>query len=158
MVFGSICESRKGRRGRRGRRPGCHTLQMNPIPDLEELLASLRPQVRGGEFVFVTLSPETAQNLEFEASVVEPEGVSVVLRREIADAAGLPYDFVAGWITLGVHSALDAVGLTAAVAGRLAWAGISCNVIAGFHHDHLLVPAAATADALRVLQELTAEA
>ncbi len=53
-----------------------------------------------------------------------------MVRREQADAAGLPYDVVAAWITLTVHSALDAVGLTAAAAGKLAAARISCNVIA----------------------------
>ncbi len=63
-----------------------------------------------------------------------------MVRREQSDSAGLPYDLVAAWITLTVHSALDAVELTAAVAGQLAGAGISCNVIAGRHHDHLLVP------------------
>jgi hypothetical protein len=40
-----------------------------------------------------------------------------------------------------VHSSLEAVGLTAAVAGALTAAGISANVVAAFHHDHVFVPA-----------------
>lgn len=64
----------------------------------------------------------------------------VLLRRHDADQTGLPYEFVAGWITLEVRSALDAVGLTSAVSAALTQAGISCNVLAGYHHDHLLVP------------------
>nr|WP_269151213.1 ACT domain-containing protein [Spelaeicoccus albus] len=68
----------------------------------------------------------------------------------------MPYSFVAGWITLQVHSALDAVGLTAAVSTALATAEISCNVIAGNYHDHLLVPIDRLDDALGVLRELTA--
>jgi len=80
--------------------------------------------------------------------------LSLVMRREQADTAGLPYDVVVAWIALTVHSALDAVGLTAAVAGQLAGAGISCNVIAARHHDHLLVPHARAQDALDLLQQL----
>ena len=32
------------------------------------------------------------------------------------------------------------MGLTAAVATALAAEAIPCNVLAGYHHDHLLVP------------------
>jgi hypothetical protein len=53
-----------------------------------------------------------------------------------------------------VHSALDAVGLTAAVSRALADAGVSCNVIAGAHHDHLLVPFERGEEALAVLRGL----
>ena len=74
--------------------------------------------------------------------------------RERADALGVSYDYLAAWITLRVHSALDAVGLTAAVSTALAGAGISCNVIAGYHHDHLLVPVDRAADALAALSGL----
>jgi hypothetical protein len=59
-------------------------------------------------------------------------------------------------ITLQVHSALEGVGLTAAVSGGLAAAGIACNVVAGFHHDHLFVPWARRDEALAVLRELAA--
>jgi hypothetical protein len=71
--------------------------------------------------------------------------------------SGLEYHFTAAWITLRVHSALDAVGLTAAVSLALTDAGISCNVVAGFHHDHLFVPHTRAADAVRVLEALAAE-
>ena len=90
-----------------------------------------------------------------QASVVEPEGLSLVVCQEDADRLGLRYDFVARWIMLTVHSSLSAVGLTAAVSAALAEVGISCNVIAGRHHDHLLVPAARADDALATLARLT---
>ena len=117
--------------------------------DLERLLATMAPELRDGEYVFVTLDgPPPGEPV---ASIREPEGMSYVLERSIADARGLPYDFVAAWIMLTVHSALEAVGLTAAVATRLAQQGISCNVVAGAHHDHLFVPAERAHDALAAL-------
>ena len=69
----------------------------------------------------------------------EAEGYTVVLNRQVADSLALDYNFVASWITLTVHSALDAVGLTAAFSNALAQNGISCNVVAGYYHDHIFV-------------------
>ncbi|MEA2025703.1 MAG: ACT domain-containing protein [Chloroflexota bacterium] len=77
------------------------------------LLRSLNPVLRPGEFVYISVP--TASDLprvDVLASVEEPEGLSVVVRREDADAHAMAYDYEA----------------------------INCNVIAGFHHDHLLVP------------------
>jgi hypothetical protein len=126
------------------------------LTDLEEMLRTLQPEVRAGEFVYVSVPAEQARSLPAEAVVREAEGTTVVLRRQDADAAGLPYDFVAGWITLSVHSALEAVGLTAAVAETLGQAGVSCNVLAGLHHDHLLVPVDRVDDAVQALRDLAA--
>ncbi len=125
-----------------------------PERDLAPLLRGLRPQLRDGEWVFVTAQrpPDGVVPL---ASFAEDEGLSLVVPRQEADAAGLPYDFVAAWITLTVRSALDAVGLTAAVAGQLAAAGISCNVIAARHHDHLFVPHSRAHQAFDLLQQLS---
>jgi hypothetical protein len=114
------------------------------------------PVVRPGSFVFVLVPDEDLLDaLAPEATIRESEGLTAVVRREHADALGLPYDYVAAWITLRVHSALDAVGLTAAVSTALARAGLSCNVIAGYHHDHLLVPADRASAALEALAALT---
>ncbi len=63
--------------------------------------------------------------------------------------------FVAAWITLQVHSALEAVGLTAAVSHVLTGAGISANVIAGYTHDHVFVPVERADDAMSVLATLS---
>ena len=123
--------------------------------DLEAMLATLEPIERAGEFVFVVVDDLAALGATTVlATVVEDEGVTAVLQRDDADALGLPYDFVAAWITLGVHSALEAVGLTAAFSTALAAEGISCNVLAGVHHDHLLVPSDRRADAVAVLRAL----
>jgi len=123
--------------------------------DLDRLLASLNVTARAGEFAFVARpAADPALAAMALAMVAEDEGITYVLPCEVADARGLPYDFRAAWLTLGVHSALDAVGLTAAFATALARRGIACNVLAGFHHDHLLVPADRRDDALAVLAGL----
>jgi len=120
--------------------------------DLGQLLRTLEPVRRDGEFVYATVV-EVPAGLPVEAMVREPEGLTVVVRRDAADIHGIRYDYVAAWITLTVHSSLEAVGLTAAFATALGREGISCNVLAGHHHDHILV---ATADAERAMDVLRA--
>ncbi|MGN7249938.1 N-acetyltransferase [Arthrobacter sp. SAFR-014] len=124
--------------------------------NLQTLLTSMHPVVREGEYVYALWPHGKPLAGHIEAAVREAEGLTVVLPRAEADALELPYDFVAAWITLEVHSALEAVGLTAAVSRALTQARISCNVLAGFHHDHLLVPVGDSARALEVLSELSA--
>jgi len=124
-----------------------------PEQDLAVLLRELNPELRPGSFVFTTMASVPA-DIDYVAVVLEEEGTTVVLPRESADAHGLAYDDVAAQITLTVRSSLAAVGLTAAVATALAGAGISCNVVAGFHHDHLFVPADRADAAMAVLRSL----
>ncbi|MER7661657.1 MULTISPECIES: ACT domain-containing protein [unclassified Streptomyces] len=122
--------------------------------DLRKLLSGMRPELNPGRFVFTSVDGVVPGGVDPVVTVTEPEGLTLVLPVEEADAAGLAYDYVAGWITLRVHSALDAVGLTAAVAGELADAGLSCNVVAGFHHDHLFVAHERAVEALGLLEGL----
>jgi uncharacterized protein len=124
------------------------------MTDLQQMLATLEPQVRPGEYVYVADAGGGSTQLKPEALIREDEGTTWVLQREAAEEAGLPFEFVASWITLTVHSSLDAVGLTAAFSTALTRAGISCNVLAGLHHDHLLVPHDRRDDALAVLRGL----
>lgn len=127
---------------------------MSGETNVTRLLATMSPRRRPGRYVFVTVAdwPDDAEVL---ASVVEAEGLSVVLAESDANRLGLTHDFVAGWITLQVHSSLAAVGLTAAVSAALAEVGISCNVVAGHHHDHLLVPFDRLDEAIHLLDHLT---
>ena len=122
--------------------------------ELSRLLADMRPESLPGSFVFVELPEGGLGGVEALATVHESEGLSAVIDRSDADRHGLEYDFVAGWITLRVQSALSAVGLTAAVSACLTAKGISCNVIAGLRHDHLLVPIERVDEALEALTEL----
>ncbi|MEX3773551.1 ACT domain-containing protein [Pseudomonas sp. MYb118] len=126
---------------------------------LATLLRSMSPQLNDGEYVFCTLPDgQLPHGLDVVGSFREQEGLTVILPRAHAQQAGLNFDYVAAWITLNVHSALEAVGLTAAFATALGQAGISCNVIAGYYHDHLFVGQADAERAMQVLRELAANA
>ncbi len=130
--------------------------------DLTVLLASMSPTFDGREYVFITLPGAVdlavLTGVPVMAVVAEAEGTTVVLPRIEADHRGWGYDYVAARITLQVHSSLAAVGLTAAFAAALGRAGISCNVIAGYFHDHLYVPFDRAGEALLALQDLQASA
>jgi hypothetical protein len=123
--------------------------------DLLTLLRTMQPVLHEGAYVFCFLpEPVSLPPAELIGLFREEEGTTVIVRREVADRRQLPYSFVAAWLTLQVHSALAAVGLTAAVAQALTAQGISCNVVAAYYHDHLFVPQADAARALAALQEL----
>ncbi|MGW2119156.1 ACT domain-containing protein [Streptomyces zhihengii] len=128
---------------------------MSGESDLRTLLNGMRPLLRPGRYVFTTVDGGVPEGTAPVVTVTEEEGLTLVVTQEEADAAGLAYDYVAGWITLRVHSALDAVGLTAEVSRALAGAGLSCNVVAGYHHDHLFVPHEHAERAVEVLGELS---
>ena len=121
--------------------------------DLEVLLASLSPELHDGSYVFAVDEGRGGRE-DAVVVVAEAEGTTLVLPRERADELGLTYGFVASWITLRVHSALDAVGLTAAFAVALSDEGISANVVAGYFHDHLFVPLERAAEAVAALEVL----
>jgi hypothetical protein len=126
---------------------------------LTTLIRTMSPQLNPGEYVFCTLAD--AAHLEGSAplgSFREREGLTVILERGEADRLGLSYDYSAAWITLEVHSSLSAVGLTATFAGALAQAGVSCNVVAGYFHDHLFVASKDAERALSTLRALAANA
>ena len=124
---------------------------------LTTLLRSMTPVLNEGAYVFCCLTDATQlQGVQPLGSFQEREGLTVIVQRQQAEQLQLEIDYVAAWLTLEVHSALAAVGLTAAVAGALAGAAISCNVIAGYYHDHLFVAHADGPLALGVLQQLAA--
>jgi hypothetical protein len=121
--------------------------------DLSVLLQNVRPTLDGRPFVFCCVTPAEAAALWDRAvgMVREAEGVTLVLSQPDAAAAGLRYAGVWARVTLAVHSDLGAVGFLAAVAARLAAAGISVNPFAGVYHDHLFVPFDAADRALAAL-------
>lgn len=127
--------------------------------DLARLLAGLDPVLdeRPRVFVEVAAGRETEWAGRALGLVREAEGVTLVLDAAEAAAAGLPAAPAWARITLNVESDLEAVGLLAAVAARLAARGIAVNPLAGLHHDHLLVPWRRRHEALAELRALAAD-
>jgi uncharacterized protein len=123
---------------------------MSGETNLQVLLRTMRPSLQAGEYVFCTV-PAIPATLEPLCIFREAEGITIIVRKEIADEWQLAYSYVAAWIVLTIHSSLDAVGFTAAISGRLAEAGISCNVVAAYFHDHLFVPVAEASRAMDLL-------
>lgn len=123
--------------------------------DLAVLLRTLRPELDPVDYGFATL-PRGAQldDLGAIGRFEETEGTTLIAPADALARAGLTHR--PGWarITLTVHSALDAVGLTAAVAAALADRGISANMVAAFHHDHVFVPWDRRAEAMAALRAL----
>jgi hypothetical protein len=124
--------------------------------NLATLLKTMRPQHNIGEYVFCVIKDLNNINLE-EVTLIfkEKEGTTVVIKKELADSLKLNYSFIASWITLTVHSSLQAVGLTAAFSNALAQNGISCNVVAAFYHDHIFVDHNDVEKAMETLNQLS---
>ena len=153
LVFALSCTATLGRYA--GRLNSGVRQRTAVIRDLQQLLASMEPSLNPGTYAFVVApAGMQIQPDQIIASVREPEGLSLVVSEQLAHELGLPVTYSAAWITLTVHSDLAAVGLTAAFSGALGQAGISCNVIAGVHHDHLFVPAGQAQQAMAVLFDL----
>ena len=131
---------------------------MTGIVEVDELLRTMTPEIRNGEYVFCTVDGSYSDfaHLSPLACFMENEGLTLILPVEAANKARLAYDGTFRQITLTVHSSLDAVGLTAAVATKLASCDISANVVAAYYHDHIFVQTEKADAALLALKELSA--
>lgn len=127
----------------------------NPITDLNTLLASMSPELQPGVYVYATV-PFTYDlgNIIPLATFREREGLTIIVEEGEALKTGIDPLFRAAWITLTVHSDLQAVGLTAAFATALGRANVSCNVVAAAYHDHIFVPVESADTAMVALQQL----
>ncbi|MFP3594192.1 ACT domain-containing protein [Chryseobacterium sp. SIMBA_038] len=124
--------------------------------DLKTLLQSMKPHLNEGEYVFCTV--EKLPNIDLNEIICffkEQEGITLIIKKELADQLHFKYEFVASWITLEIHSSLEAVGLTAAFSKALTSKNISCNVIAGYFHDHIFVSVDDANNAMEELKRLS---
>ncbi|TWJ02240.1 hypothetical protein JN11_01212 [Mucilaginibacter frigoritolerans] len=123
--------------------------------NLTELLKTMHPTLNEGDYVFCTISSSiTIDHDLIIGSFKEKEGLTIILSKDEADKLNLTYSYIATWITLTVHSSLEAVGLTAAFATELSKNGISCNVVAAYYHDHIFVAKKDAVKAMDVLQKM----
>jgi uncharacterized protein len=125
------------------------------VRETAAMIAGMAPDLDPRRWAFVAVTPDRAPELLGAAlgTFREAEGVTAIVPAELAEGAP-----VFARIVLTVHSDLEGVGLTAAVATALAEAGIACNVVAALHHDHLFVPVDRAQEALAILQSRVASA
>ena len=131
---------------------------MSGIVELSVLLKEMTPELQGGEFVFCTLDiviNDVLLSLDPEAIIKEAEGLTLILKEDVAKKNLFEYDGVYKKISLKVHSSLEAVGLTAAFSKALTDVNISANVVAGYYHDHIFVSVADVEKAMLALKQLS---
>ena len=125
---------------------------------LGSLLKKLKPTLNEGDYVFC--NQKDFNECDFKNILMffkEQEGITMILTQEEADRRQFEYSFIAKWITLAVHSSLAAVGLTAAFSKALAEEDISCNVVAGYFHDHIFVDKKDAQKAMAVLNKFSTD-
>ncbi|TFH07182.1 MAG: hypothetical protein E4H14_09090, partial [Candidatus Thorarchaeota archaeon] len=85
--------------------------------ELSYLLKNMEPAHVPGSYIFATVSEETLETLGANPLLVfrEKEAITVILRREIAEANSISFESVWSLISLTVHSDLEAVGLLAKI-------------------------------------------
>lgn len=122
--------------------------------DLAKMLSTLRVSRRPEPVTVVSVDSPVALGDGIEAVLTETEGTTVVSTIAEAERRSWPTEFKAAWLTIEVHSSLEAVGLTVALSSALGECGIPCNVLAGFYHDHILVPLDRVDEAIAALEGL----
>ena len=129
---------------------------MSGEKNLSKLLANLSPALTEEEYVFCTfIDSSYGDFLELKpvASMMEKEGLSLVLEKKKAEMANIKFQSSFRCISLGVHSDLISIGLTAKISSALCENGISSNIIAGYFHDHVFVPSDQSVRALEILSK-----
>jgi uncharacterized protein len=133
---------------------------MAKTANLNELLSTMKPKLREGEFVFCMVSEMKfrSMNIHPVSTFREKEGVTAILDRASADSNAIQYSNVWRIITLTVHSDLEAVGFLSTITGELSKNNIGVNVVSAYYHDHLFVLAEKADAALKIIKQMEAKA
>lgn len=125
--------------------------------ELGILLSSMAPILEDSIFVFCLIKSEDKDIINYKpwAIIHEEEGTTVIMLESTAKEHRLEYEGQFKRITLNVHSSLEAVGLTAAIASELAKYKITANVVAGYFHDHIFIQSSKAIEALKILNRLS---
>ena len=131
--------------------------------DLSKLLATLRVKKHAGVWRFETIDKDAASwaelvNLRTVREIAmlfqEDEGLTVITSAD----EDTPTENRWVWLELSVFSDLNAVGFLAKIAAALSEAGIPCNAVAAYHHDHIFVPDAKADVAISAIEALRHQA
>ncbi|MFM0210045.1 ACT domain-containing protein [Paraburkholderia sediminicola] len=123
--------------------------------DLVKLCARLTPVMALPVYVFCSLPDfNLPDGLAPFCTVRELEGLTAVIEQFDAHRLRLPYTYESRLITLSVHSSLEAVGFLAVISRALAQAGIPCNAVAGYCHDHIFVPVDRADESMTLLKAI----
>jgi len=111
--------------------------------DLAKLCASLNPVMAQPAYVYCSfIDFGLPIGLVPFCTVREDEGLTAVIGRLDAERLRLPYTFESRLITV--------------ISRTLAQAGIPCNAIAGYCHDHIFVPVDRAEEAMTLLNKIAA--
>ncbi len=122
---------------------------MTPEHSLQVLLATLSVERHEGAWSFRTALERPTS--EAAAMVFrEREGWTSIEPAQLTDGGDNRW----AWLELRVYSDLNAVGFLAAVARALTEAGVPCNAVAAFHHDHIFVPEHMAGRAIAAIESL----
>ena len=142
--------------------------------DLSEILSTLSPELCSQIWIFGKVNYDKKEpkkiskimtkiysyGVEPIGTFQEKEGITIIIKEEdivkLSTINGFEFsDSKFSRITCCVHSSLDSIGLTAFISNAFTEQEISCNVVAGYYHDHFFVPYDRAEDAMNVLKQIT---
>jgi hypothetical protein len=128
---------------------------MSGITDLQQTLSSLKVICDDVQYGFASIPDDSGIDREkVLATFQENSRLAVIAPKTYLDSKNIDNEGPYAKLTIDVHTSLELVGLTAAMAAKLAEHGISANVVAAFYHDHVFVQYDLRAKAIGLLESL----